>query len=49
MKFSLFKNNQQEFVCKECKMEFQSKESLEKHKKKARHFTGAIYFGKKDS
>lgn len=36
------------FTCKECKMMFQSKESLEIHKKKARHFTGSIYFGKQD-
>jgi hypothetical protein len=34
------------FVCKECKMVFSTKESLELHKKKSRHFTGLIYFGK---
>jgi hypothetical protein len=34
------------FVCKECKMVFSTKESLELHKKKSRHFTGFIYFGK---
>jgi predicted metal-binding protein len=34
------------FVCKECKMVFNTKESLELHKKKSRHFTGLIYFGK---
>jgi hypothetical protein len=34
------------FVCKECKMVFSTKESLELHKKKSRHFTGLVYFGK---
>jgi hypothetical protein len=34
------------FKCKECKMVFNTKESLELHKKKSRHFTGLIYFGK---
>jgi hypothetical protein len=34
------------FMCKECKMVFNKKESLELHKKKSRHFTGLIYFGK---
>jgi hypothetical protein len=34
------------FVCKECKMIFPTKDSLELHKKKSRHFTGLIYFGK---
>jgi uncharacterized C2H2 Zn-finger protein len=37
------------FECKVCKMAFQSEESLERHKNKARHFTGSIYFGKADS
>ena len=36
------------FVCKECKMVFQSKGSLELHKKKSRHFGGLVYFGKSD-
>jgi hypothetical protein len=36
------------FVCKECKMGFNTKESLELHKKKSRHFTGLIYFGKNE-
>jgi hypothetical protein len=34
------------FVCKECKMVFHTKGSLELHKRKSRHFTGLIYFGK---
>jgi hypothetical protein len=34
------------FVCKECKMVFHTKDSLELHKRKSRHFTGLIYFGK---
>ena len=36
------------FVCKECKMAFNTKDSLELHKKKSRHFTGLVYFGKND-
>jgi hypothetical protein len=36
------------FVCKECKMVFSTKESLELHKKKSRHFTGFIYFGQNE-
>jgi transposase-like protein len=36
------------FICKECKMTFQSKDSLELHKKKSGHFSGLIYFGKHD-
>lgn len=36
------------FVCKECKMVFHTKDSLELHKRKSRHFTGLIYFGKHD-
>jgi hypothetical protein len=41
---NLFQNNNKkssDFLCKECKMVFSSKESLERHKKKARHF-GAV-------
>jgi hypothetical protein len=34
------------FVCKECKMVFNTKDSLELHKRKSRHVTGLIYFGK---
>jgi hypothetical protein len=34
------------FVCKECKMVFHTKDSLELHKRKSRHFGGLIYFGK---
>jgi hypothetical protein len=34
------------FVCKECKMAFNTKDSLELHKRKSRHSTGLIYFGK---
>ena len=37
-----------QFVCKECKMTFQSKDSLDLHKRKSGHFTGLIYFGKHD-
>jgi hypothetical protein len=37
-----------QFVCKECKMTFQSKDSLGLHKRKSRHFTGLVYFGKND-
>lgn len=36
------------FVCKECKMVFHTKDSLELHKRKSRHFTGLIYFGKQE-
>lgn len=36
------------FVCKECKMVFHTKDSLELHKRKSRHFTGLIYFGKNE-
>jgi transposase-like protein len=42
------KTNDKQFVCKECKMTFQSKDSLELHKRKSRHFFGLIYFGKHD-
>jgi transposase-like protein len=42
-------DNKKHFVCKECKMTFQSKDSLELHKKKARHYGGLVYFGKSDS
>jgi len=38
------KTDDKQFVCKECKMTFQSKDSLELHKRKSRHFTGLIYF-----
>jgi hypothetical protein len=34
------------FVCKECKMAFHTKDSLELHKRKSRHFSGLVYFGK---
>ena len=34
------------FVCKECKMVFHTRDSLELHKRKSRHFTGLVYFGK---
>jgi transposase-like protein len=40
------KTNKQ-FVCRECKMTFQSKDSSELHKRKSRHFTGLVYFRKK--
>jgi hypothetical protein len=33
-------------VCKECKMTFQSKDSLALHKRKSRHYSGLVYFGK---
>jgi hypothetical protein len=36
------------FMCKECKMVFNTKESLDLHKKKSKHFTGLIYFGKNE-
>lgn len=36
------------FVCKECKMVFHTKDSLELHKRKSRHFSGLIYFGKQE-
>lgn len=36
------------FVCKECKMVFHTKDSLELHKRKSRHFTGLIYFVKRE-
>jgi hypothetical protein len=35
-----------QYICKECKMAFQSKDSLELHKRKSGHITGMIYFGK---
>jgi Zinc finger, C2H2 type len=37
-----------EFVCKECKMVFNTKDSLEQHKRKSQHSRGMIYFGKHD-
>jgi transposase-like protein len=39
-------DNKKQFVCKECKMTFQSKDTLALHKKKARHYGGLVYFGK---
>ena len=36
------KSKEDGFVCKECKMNFGTKESLERHKKKAKHF-GAVH------
>jgi uncharacterized C2H2 Zn-finger protein len=48
MKIPLLAKKEKQFTCKECKMVFQSKESLERHKNKAKHFTGSIYFGKAD-
>jgi transposase-like protein len=42
------KTDNKQFVCKECKMSFQSKDSLALHKRKSRHFTGLVYFGKND-
>ena len=35
-----------QYICQECKMAFQSKDSLELHKRKSGHITGMIYFGK---
>jgi uncharacterized C2H2 Zn-finger protein len=57
MRFSLSRSDKNQdqaedrpkFICKECKMVFQSKQSLKIHKNKAKHFTGSIYFGKHDS
>jgi hypothetical protein len=40
--------SQQAYSCKECKLSFSSKESLERHKSKAGHSSGWIYFGKND-
>ena len=39
-------DNNNHFVCKECKMTFQSKDSLALHKRKSRHYSGLVYFGK---
>ncbi len=36
------KSREDDLVCKECKMSFGTKESLERHKKKAKHF-GAVH------
>ena len=36
------KRREDDPVCKECKMNFGTKESLERHKKKAKHF-GAVH------
>lgn len=41
-------DNKKQFVCKECKMTFQSKDSLELHKRKSRHYGGLVYFGKSE-
>jgi uncharacterized paraquat-inducible protein A len=46
MKIPLLAKKEKQFTCKECKMVFQSKESLERHKNKAKHFTGCIYLEK---
>ena len=44
-----FKSEQEGgFRCKECSMSFSSKEALDRHKKKARHYSGRIYFGSHD-
>ena len=40
------KTDKNHFVCKECKMTFQSKDSLALHKRKSRHYSGLVYFGK---
>jgi len=34
--------NRDKFVCKVCKMSFQSKESMERHRNKAKHF-GSVH------
>jgi hypothetical protein len=36
------------FVCKECKMVFHTKDSLELHKRKSRHFCGIGHLDRKD-
>jgi hypothetical protein len=41
------KTDNNHFVCKECKMIFQSKDSLALHKRKSRHYSGLVYFGKR--
>ena len=38
----------QSYACKECRLSFTTKESLERHKNKAGHASGWIYFGKND-
>jgi hypothetical protein len=40
------KTDNKHFVCRECKMAFQSKDSLVLHKRKSRHYGGLVYFGK---
>ena len=41
------KTDNKQFVCRECKMTFQSKDSLALHRRKSRHYnTGLVYFGK---
>ncbi len=42
------KADNKQFVCKECKMTFRSKDALELHKRKSRHYAGLVYFGKSD-
>lgn len=42
MKFSFSKGDKDGFTCKECKMTFLSKDALERHKNRARHF-GAVH------
>jgi transposase-like protein len=42
------KTNNKKFVCKECKMSFQSKDPLGLQKRKSKHFTGFLYLGKND-
>jgi uncharacterized C2H2 Zn-finger protein len=43
MKFPFSRTTTVGFVCKQCKMTFTSKEALERHKNKAKHF-GDIHF-----
>jgi hypothetical protein len=42
MKLPFSKNDKDGFTCKECKMTFMSKEALERHKNRAKHF-GSIH------
>jgi hypothetical protein len=42
MKSPFSKADKDGFTCKECKMAFTSKEALERHKNRAKHF-GAIH------
>ena len=50
MKVPLRRGNDdtQSYACKECRLSFTTKESLERHKNKAGHASGWIYFGKND-